>query len=122
MRSLMDLFNISPFVPLDGDVPNVVWLGNMYLCGCITFGHIPKDAGSNFNNKFKQYVFMSYKIKKFIINFVIWLTRKLSKTEMQYFLKIKTPAKTFVDGRESINISWKNVKEKLNLCGDFLFR
>ena len=52
MRTSIDLINLSPSVPLKGDVPERVWTwkdvsyDHLRMFGCKTFVHIPKDSVS----------------------------------------------------------------------------
>ena len=45
----MDLINLSPIAPLDGDIPEIVWSGKdvsykyLRVFGCRVFVHVPKD-------------------------------------------------------------------------------
>ena len=53
MRIAVDLINLSPSVPLNGDVPKKVWTGkevsydHLRVFGCRAFVHIPKDERSS---------------------------------------------------------------------------
>ena len=48
MRTVVDLINLSPSTPLDGDVPERVWTGkdlsykHLRVVSCRAYVHIPK--------------------------------------------------------------------------------
>lgn len=56
----VDLINISPFVPLDGDVLNIVWTwkdvsyGYLRVYGCRDFVHIQRDESSKLDKDLKN--------------------------------------------------------------------
>ena len=53
MRIAVDLINLSPSVPLDGNVLKRVWIGKdvsysyLRVFGCRAFVHIPRDERSS---------------------------------------------------------------------------
>ena len=55
MRTVVDLINLSPSVPLDNDVPKRVWTrkyvsyNHLRVSTCRAFVHIPKDESSKFD-------------------------------------------------------------------------
>ena len=59
MRTTVDLINLSPSYPLEGDIPKKVWTGKFVsfehfkVFGCRTFVHVPKDKRSKLDNKTK---------------------------------------------------------------------
>jgi hypothetical protein len=71
MRTAVDLINLSPSVPLDGDIPQRVWTGkdvsfeHLRVFGCKAFVHIPKDKRSKLDRKVKQCIFMGYGHEEF---------------------------------------------------------
>ena len=71
MRTAVDLINLSPSVPLDGDIPERVWTDqdvsfkHLRVFGCRTFVHIFKDKRSKLDVKSKQCIFLSYEYKDF---------------------------------------------------------
>ena len=66
LRTVVDLINLSPFIPLNGDVLEMVWKGkdvsynHLKVFGCKTFVHIPKDERSKLDRKSKQCIFFVY--------------------------------------------------------------
>ena len=52
MRTTVAIINLSPSIPLDGDVPKKVWRGRdvtykyLRVFGCRAFVHVPKDERS----------------------------------------------------------------------------
>ena len=71
MRTTIDLINLSPSVPLNGDVPEKVWIrkevsyDHLRVFGCRDFVHIPKDESSKLDPKAKQCIFLGYGHEKF---------------------------------------------------------
>lgn len=71
MRTAVDLINLSPSAPLDGDVPERVWTGkdvsysHLKVFGCKTFVHIPKDERSKLDGKSKECIFLGYGHEEF---------------------------------------------------------
>ena len=49
MRTIVDLINMSPSYPLEGDIPKMVWIRkfvsfeHLRVFGCRTFVHVPRD-------------------------------------------------------------------------------
>ena len=66
MRTTIDLINLSPLVPLNGDVPERVWKGkdvsydHLRVFGCRAFVYIPKDERSKLDGKAKPCIFVGY--------------------------------------------------------------
>ena len=71
IRPAVDLINISPSVPLDGDIPQMVWIGkyvnfeHLRVFGCRAFVHIPRDEWPKLDSKVKQCIFMGYGHEEF---------------------------------------------------------
>jgi len=63
MFTAVCLINLSPSVPLDGDVPQRAWTGknvsykHLRVFGCRAFVHIPRDERSKLDKKIKQCIF-----------------------------------------------------------------
>ncbi|KAI4324009.1 hypothetical protein L6164_023577 [Bauhinia variegata] len=59
MRTTVDLINLSPSVPLSGDIPERVWKGkdvsykHLRVFGCKAFVHIPRDERFKLDAKSK---------------------------------------------------------------------
>ena len=85
MRTSIDLINLSPSVPLKGDVPERAWTekdvsyDNLRVFGCKAFVHIPKDERSKLDVKAKPCIFLGYGHAEF--GYRLWdpLSRKMSK-------------------------------------------
>ena len=64
MHTTVDLINISPLAPLDGNVPERVWTGkvvsykHLRVFGCRTYVHISKDERSKIDDKAKECIFL----------------------------------------------------------------
>ena len=88
MRTAVDLINLSPSVPLNGDLPEKVWTGkevsydHLRVFGSKAFVHIPKDERSKLDPKAKQCIFLGYGMKNLATCCMIQLTRKLSEAKM----------------------------------------
>ena len=71
MRIAVDLINLSPSVPLNGDVQEKVWTGkevsydHLRVFGCRAFVHIPKDERSKLDLKAKQCILLGYRHEEF---------------------------------------------------------
>ena len=93
MRTSIDLINLSPSVPLKGDVPERVWTGkdvsydNLRVFGCKAFVHNPKDGRSKLDVKAKQCIFLGYGHEEF--GYRLWdpLSRKIVRSRDVVFLK-----------------------------------
>lgn len=59
VSTIVDIINLSPSVPLDGDIPEEVWSGkkvfynHLKVFGCRAFVHIPKDERAKLDSKTK---------------------------------------------------------------------
>ena len=71
IRTSIDLINLSPSVPLKGDVPERVctWkdvsYDNLRVFGCKEFVHIPKDERLKLDVKTKPCIFLGYGHEEF---------------------------------------------------------
>jgi hypothetical protein len=77
MRTAVDLINLSPSIPLDGDIPQRVWIGkdvsfkHLKMFGCRAFVHIPRDERSKLVSKVKKCIFTGYRHEEFGYRFGI---------------------------------------------------
>ena len=61
----MHILNLSPSVPLAGDIPQRVWSGkyvsykHLKVFGCKAFVHVPRDERSKLDSKTKQCIYLS---------------------------------------------------------------
>ena len=86
IRTTVDLINLSPSTPLDGDVPKRVWTGKDVFCkylrvfGCRLYVHIPKDERSKLDDKAKECIFLGYGHEEF--GYRLWdlVARKLIRS------------------------------------------
>ena len=59
MRTIVDLINLSPSYPLEGDIPERVWTGkfvsfeHLRVFGCKAFVHVPRNERSKLDTKTK---------------------------------------------------------------------
>ena len=66
LRTVVDLINLSPSIPLDGDVAKHVWSGtyvsykHLKAFGCRAFAHVPDVERSKLDAKTKECVFLGY--------------------------------------------------------------
>jgi hypothetical protein len=96
MRTVIDLINLSPSVPLDGDIPQRVWTGkdvsfeHSRVFGCRAFVHIPRDERSKFDIKVKQCIFMGYGHEKF--GYRLWdpVNKKIIQSKDSVFFEDQT--------------------------------
>ena len=71
MWTTVDLINLSPSYPLEGDIPKRVWTGkfvffeHLRVFGCKTFFHVPRDERSKLDSKTKQCIFLGYSNEEF---------------------------------------------------------
>lgn len=71
VRTAVDLINLSPSVPLNGDVPEKIWTGKdisynkLRVFGCKAYVHIPKDERSKLDDKAKLCIFLGYGHEEF---------------------------------------------------------
>ena len=76
IRTSIDLINLSPSVPLKGDVLERVWTGknvsydHLRVFGCKAFVHIPKDERSKLDVKAKPCIFLGYGHEEF--GYKVW--------------------------------------------------
>jgi hypothetical protein len=65
------VLNLSPCVPLQGDIPQKVWSGkevsykNLKVFWCRAFVHVPRDDRSKLDSKTKQCVFLGHPDEQF---------------------------------------------------------
>ena len=71
LMTAVDLINLSPSAPLNGDVPNKFWSGkdvsynHLKVFSCRAFVHIPKDERSKLDAKSKECIFVGYENEEF---------------------------------------------------------
>lgn len=93
MRTAVDLINLSPPVPLNGDVPERVWRGKyvsydpLRVFGCRAFVHILKDKRSKVDDKEKPCIFLGYGHEEF--GYRLWdpLNKKIIRSMDVVFLE-----------------------------------
>lgn len=71
LMTTIDLINLSPSTPLNGDVLNRFWTGkyvsynHLNVFSCRAFVHVPKDERSKLNSKSKECIFLGYGNEEF---------------------------------------------------------
>ena len=93
MRISIDLINLSPLVPLKGDVPKRVWTGkdisydHLRVFRFRAFVHIPKDERSKLNVKAKPCIFLGYGHEDF--GYRLWhpMSKKIIRSRDVVFLE-----------------------------------
>ena len=93
MRTSIDLINLSPSIPLKGDVPKRVLTGkdvsydHLRVFGCRAFVHIPKDERSKLDVKAKSCIFLGYGHEEF--GYMLWdlMSKKIVKSRDFVFLE-----------------------------------
>ena len=96
MYTMVYLINISPSVPLKGDVSHRVWTGkdvsyhHLRVFGCLVYMHVPKDQRSKLNNKSKACIFTGYSEDEF--GYRLWDLddKKVVRSRDVVFLEEKT--------------------------------
>ena len=96
MRTIVDLINLSPSYPLEGDIPKRVWTGkfvpfeHLRVFGCRAFVHVPRDKRSKLDNKTKQIIFLGYSNEEF--RYRLWdsTTKKFIRNKDVVFFEDQT--------------------------------
>lgn len=93
MRTAVDLINLSPSVPLDGDIPERVWMGkdvsfkHLRVFGCRAFVHIPRDERSKLDVKSKECIFLGYGDENFGYRLYNLVDKKVIRSRDVVFLE-----------------------------------
>jgi hypothetical protein len=63
VRTAVDLINLTPLRPLNGEIPDEVWYGkkasyDLRVFGCGAFVHVPKDERAKVNAKTKECIYL----------------------------------------------------------------
>ena len=93
VRTSIDLINLSPSVPLKGDVPKRVWTGkdvsydHLRVFGYKEFVHILKDERSKLDFKARPCIFLGYSHEEF--GYMLWdpMSRKIVRSRDIVFLE-----------------------------------
>nr|CAN77981.1 hypothetical protein VITISV_043416 [Vitis vinifera] len=96
MRTTIDLINLSPSYPLEGDLPKrvltrkFVSFEHLRVFGCRTFVHVPRDEWYKLDSKTKQCIFLGYSNEEF--GYRLWdsATKKIIKSRDVVFFKDQT--------------------------------
>ena len=96
MRTTVDLINLSPSYPLEGDIPKKVWTGkfvsfeHLRVFGCRALVHVPRDERSKLDRKTKQCIFLGYSNEEF--GYRLWdpTTKKIIKSRDVVFFEDQT--------------------------------
>ncbi|KAI5315215.1 hypothetical protein L3X38_044391 [Prunus dulcis] len=93
LMTAVDLINLSPSAPLNGDVPSKFWSGkdvsynHLKVFGCRAFVHIPKDERSKLDAKSKECIFVGYGNEEF--GYRLWdpVARKILRSRDVVFFE-----------------------------------
>ncbi|KAI4299912.1 hypothetical protein L6164_033332 [Bauhinia variegata] len=96
MRTAVDLINLSPSVPLSGDIPERVWKGkdvsykHLRVFGCRAFVHISRDERFKLDGKSKQCIFLGYGNEEF--GYRLWdpVNKKIVRSRDVIFFEDQT--------------------------------
>ena len=96
MRIVVDLINLSPLYPLEGDIPEKVWtrkfvsFKHLRVFGYRTFGHVPRDEWSKLDSTTKQCNFLGYSNEEF--GYKLWdpATKKIIRSRDVVFFANQT--------------------------------
>ncbi|KAI4334908.1 hypothetical protein L6164_013610 [Bauhinia variegata] len=96
MRTAVDLINLSPSVPLSGDIHERVWKGkdvshkHLRVFGCRAFVHIPRDERFKLDGKSKQCIFLGYGNEEF--GYRLWdpVSKKIVRSRYVIFFEDQT--------------------------------
>ena len=96
MRTTVDLINLCPSYPLEGDILERVWTGkfvsfeHLRMFGKRTFFHVPKDKRSKLDNKTKHCIFLGYSNEEF--GYMLWDlgTKKIIRSKDVVFFEDQT--------------------------------
>jgi len=64
VKTVVDLINLSPSSPLNGEIPEEVWsgkkasYGHLRVFGCKAFVHIPKDEKAKLDAKANECIYL----------------------------------------------------------------
>ena len=95
IKTIVVIINLTPSVPLEGDVPEEVWSNNrvsynhLKVFGCRAFVHIPKDERAKLDSKIKELFILGHQEMSSAIGYGIQLIGKLFRAEMLFSSKIK---------------------------------
>ncbi|CAL9021276.1 unnamed protein product [Prunus brigantina] len=93
LMTAIDLINLSPSAPLNGDVPNKFWSGkdvsynHLKVFGGRAFVHIPKNERSKLDAKSKKCIFVGYGNEEF--GYRLWdlVARKIIRSRDVVFFE-----------------------------------
>ena len=96
MFTVVHIINLSPSVPLDGDIPQRVSTGkdvsykHLRVFGCKAFSHIPRDERSQLAKTIKQYIFLGYSEDEFGYRFWDPISKKVTRSRDVVFFEDQT--------------------------------
>ena len=96
LMNAMYVVNLSPSVPLAGDIPQRVWSGkevsykHLKVFGCRAFVHVPRDERSKLDSKTKQCTYLSQPSEEF--GYRLWdpANRKIVRSRDVVFIEDET--------------------------------
>ena len=96
MFTIVHIINLSPSVPLEGDIPQRVWTGkdvsykHLRVFGCRVFIHIPRDERSKLAKTTKQCIFLGYSEDEFAYRFWDPISKKVIRSQDVVFFEEHT--------------------------------
>ena len=96
LYTVAHVINLSPSVPLQGDVSNKVWFGkdvsysHLRVFGCKAFVHVPKDGRSKLDAKTRQCIFLGYGQDEFGYRLYDPIEKKLVRSRDVVFVEDQT--------------------------------
>ena len=96
VKTAVDLINLSPSRPLEGEVPEEVWTGrkaaydHLKVFGCRAFVHIPNDERAKLDAKTKECIYLGSPRCEF--GFRLWdpINRKIVRSRDVIFHENET--------------------------------
>lgn len=96
MKTAVNVINLSPTSPLDGDIPEEIWSGkkasynHMKVFGCQTFIHIPQDERRKVDSKIKEGIYFGSSKDEF--GYRLWdpMNKKIVRSRDAMFFKDET--------------------------------
>jgi transposase InsO family protein len=109
LQTAVHLINMSPSVPLNGEVPNKHWSGKnvsygyLKVFGCKAFVHIPRDERSKLDSKAKECIFLGYGNEEF--GYRLWdpVDKKIIRSRDVVFFEDQTIEDINKHKKEPIN-------------------
>jgi len=96
VRTAVDLINLSPSRPINGEIPDEVWYGkkasygHLRVFGCRAFVHVPKDERAKLDAKTKECIYLGSPRDE--LGFRLWdpATKKMVRSRDVVFYEDQT--------------------------------